>query len=205
MKNTPLLCTFLLVSSTAVSFAGDWMQWRGPSFNGSSPETGLPEKFSKDKDIVWSIPLTGPSASTPIVLGDRVFISSADQANQSVHAICLDRATGKKLWEHKIADGLKRDDRSNLASPSPATDGKVVVFFYGNGDLAAFDLSGKALWKRNIEADYGEFAFQWTFSASPLLFEGKLYLQVLQRDQPVHSRGKVGGESYLLCMDPQTG
>jgi outer membrane protein assembly factor BamB len=181
------------------------MQWRGPSFNGSSTETGLPEKFTKETGVAWSVPMGGPSASTPVVAGNQVFISSADQDNQSVHAICLDRATGKILWNNKVADGLKRDDRSNIASPSPVTDGKMVVFFYGNGELAAFDVSGKALWNRNIEKDYGDFAFQWTFSASPLLFEGKLYLQVLQRDQPVHNRGKVGGESYLLCIDPATG
>jgi outer membrane protein assembly factor BamB len=80
-----------------------------------------------------------------------------------------------------------------------------VVFFYGNGELAAFDLDGKPLWNRNIEKDYGDFAFQWTFSSSPLLFEGRLYLPVLQRDQPVHNRGKEGGESYLLCIDPNSG
>jgi outer membrane protein assembly factor BamB len=205
MKKTPLLPLLLLASSATFCAAGDWMQWRGPAFNGSSPETGLPDKFTKDDGVLWSIPLSGASASTPVVAGNRVFISSGDQSNQSVHAICLDRATGKQLWEHKVADGLKRDDRSNIASPSPVTDGKVVVFFYGNGDLAAFDVAGKALWSRNIEKDYGDFAFQWTFSASPLLFEGRLYLQVLQRDQPVHNRGKVGGESYLLCMDPATG
>lgn len=205
MKTPPLLPALFFATSASLSFAGDWMQWRGPAFNGSSPETNLPDKFSKDSGVLWSVPLTGPSASTPVVAGNRVFISAADQANQSVHAICLDRATGKQLWEAKVADGLKRDDRSNLASPSPATDGKVVVFFYGNGDLAAFDMNGKSLWKRSIEADYGEFAFQWTFSSSPLLFEGKLYLQVLQRDQPVHNRGKVGGESFLLCMDPASG
>jgi outer membrane protein assembly factor BamB len=205
MKPSSLLSALLLFSSSALVLADDWMQWRGPLFNGSSPEKGLPEKFSREHGVLWSVPLTGPSASTPVVAGNRVFLSTADSADQSVHAICLDRATGKKLWDNKIADGLKRDDRSNIASPSPATDGKVVVFFYGNGDLAAFSPEGKALWSRNIEKDYGDFAFQWTFSASPLLFEGKLYLQVLQRDQPVHNRGKAGGESYLLCMDPATG
>jgi outer membrane protein assembly factor BamB len=149
--------------------------------------------------------MSGPSASTPIVLGNKVFVSSVDRENQSLHALCVDRANGKVLWQVKIGDGLKRDDRSNYSSPSPVTDGKIVVFFYGNGELAAFDLDGKPLWNRNIEKDYGDFAFQWTFSSSPLLFEGRLYLPVLQRDQPVHNRGKEGGESYLLCIDPNSG
>jgi outer membrane protein assembly factor BamB len=199
----PLL-TALLLSALPLA-AADWPQWRGPSFNGSSSEKGLPAKFSKTENIAWTIPMPGASAATPVVLGDKVFVSSIDARSQSLLAICLDRKTGKTLWQNKVADGTKRDDRSNYASPSPATDGKIVVFFYGNGDLVAFDLAGKQLWRRNIQKDYGDFAFQWTFSASPLLFQGKLYIQVLQRDQPVHDKGKVGGESYLLALEPATG
>jgi outer membrane protein assembly factor BamB len=206
MKTLPLLTGFAgLLFAGFSAHAADWPQWRGPNFNGSSPETGLPAVFSLEQGVAWSLPMSGPSASTPIVLGNKVFVSSVDRENQSLHALCVDRANGKVLWQVKIGDGLKRDDRSNYSSPSPVTDGKIVVFFYGNGELAAFDLDGKPLWNRNIEKDYGDFAFQWTFSSSPLLFEGRLYLPVLQRDQPVHNRGKEGGESYLLCIDPNSG
>ena len=202
MKKLPLaLGLASLLSLSSLLLAEDWMQWRGPSFNGTSGEKGLPVEFGPEKGVVWSVPMTGASASTPIVVGNRVFLSSADTEAQSLHAVCLDRLTGKTLWQHKVADGSKRDDRSNYASPSPVSDGKTVVFFYGNGDLFAFDVDGKQLWSRNIQKEYGDFAFQWTFSTSPLLFEDKLYIQVLQRDQPVHDKGKVGGESYLLCLD----
>ena len=73
--------------------------------------------------------------------------------------------------------------------------------------LAAFDLDGKKLWKRDIVKDYGEFAFGWTFSSSPLLYDGRLYLQVLQRDVPARGRGFSDrvNESYLLALDPKTG
>jgi outer membrane protein assembly factor BamB len=82
------------------------------------------------------------------------------------------------------------------------TDGKIVVFFYGTGDLVAFDLAGKKLWARNL----GPFAFQWTFSSSPLLHDGRLIMQVLQRDVAVRGRGQpTGNESYLLAIDPLTG
>jgi outer membrane protein assembly factor BamB len=202
MKNLPLavgLASSVLFPS--LLSAEDWMQWRGPSFNGTTTETGLPVKFGPEEGVAWSVPMAGASASTPIVAGNRVFLSSADTDAQSLHAVCLDRLTGKTLWQHKVADGSKRDDRSNYASPSPVTDGKTVVFFYGNGDLIAFDVDGKQLWSKNIQQEYGDFAFQWTFSTSPLLFEGRLYVQVLQRDQPVHDKGRVGGESYLLCLD----
>jgi outer membrane protein assembly factor BamB len=87
------------------------------------------------------------------------------------------------------------------------TDGKRVWFFYGTGDLVCFDPAGKELWTRNIQKDYGQFAFQWTFSSSPVLYDGRLYLQVLQRNVPVQGRGRTDGpnESYLLALDPATG
>ena len=69
----------------------------------------------------------------------------------------------------EIRDGFdyQLHDRSNYASPSPVISGKSVVFFYGNGDLISFDFKGKENWRRNIQKDYGDFCFQWTFSASP--------------------------------------
>jgi len=199
---------FVLVAGlTPWSWAADWPQWRGPAFNGSTEETNLPAKWSTTEGVAWSVDLPGPAAATPIVCGDRVFISSSDASKDLLQALCFDRRTGKLLWKHDIAHGMRQDHRSNYASGSPATDGKLVVFFYGNGDLAAFDLEGKKLWSRNIQKDYGPFAFQWTFSASPVLYGGKLYIQVLQRDVPVRDRGMADkeNESYILGLEPATG
>lgn len=187
--------------------AADWPQWRGPHFDGSSPEKNLPVKWSKTENVAWTLDLPGPGAATPVIWENHVFVSSTDRATRSLWAICAHRKTGLVMWKHKVADGYQKDDRSTFASPSPATDGKRVVFFYGNGDLVAFDFAGKKLWARNLQKDEGDFAFLWTFSTSPLLYEGKLYMQVLQRDVPVQGRGKKpsGIESYLLAMDPATG
>ena len=138
----------------------------------------------------WATPLPGYSAATPAIWGDRVFVSSADAQSSKQLAICLDRKTGKELWREEVGENATTDRmNSNTCSPSPATDGKVVVFFYGTGDLHAFEVGGKKLWARNI----GPFAFQWTFSTSPLLHDGRLYLQVLQRDVAVNGRGKPTG------------
>ena len=112
-----------------------------------------------------------------------------------LQAMCFDRVSGKLLWSHDVAKGVRQDSRSNKASSSPATDGKLVVFFYGSGDLVCFDLDGGRRWARNIQQDYGPLAFFWTFGGSPLLYEGKLYLQVLQRDVPVDGRDVKGNES----------
>jgi outer membrane protein assembly factor BamB len=201
----------VIASSIAVAGAGDWPSWRGPHENGASDEATLPTKFSRTENVLWKADMPGPAASTPIVLGDRVFLSTTDEANKKLLAMCLDRKTGKELWTKRVAEGFQQDDKSNLASPSPATDGKVVVFLYGTGDLVAFDLDGNEKWKRNLQNDYGKFAFLWTFSTSPLLYDGVLYMQVLQRDVAFKAWGREVGEtdkpneSYLLALNPADG
>jgi len=208
MKPNPLptALAFVLLATSAAR-AADWPQWRGPDFNGSSTETGLPTDFSPTNNVKWSAELPGPSAATPIIWRDHVFISSTDGKAGALIALAFDRKSGRQLWRNEVSPGVSKDERSNFASPSPVTDGKLVVFWYGNGALAAFDFAGKPLWARNIEKDYGQFAFQWTFGASPTLFDGKLFLQVLQRNVPVNGRGRADGpnDSYLLALDPATG
>ena len=196
------------VSMAAASVrAGDWPQWRGPNFNGSTDEKNLPSDWSKTENVAWSVPLPGEAASTPIICGDRVFLSGVDSDKDTLVAMCFDRAGGKLLWRHDLAEGTRRDDRSNFAAPSPVADGDRVIFFYSNGDLISFDFDGRRQWARNIEKDYGTFAFGWTFSSSPTLFGGKLYFQVLQRDVPARGRGFSDrkNDSYILAMDPATG
>jgi len=209
-------CTFLVFVLVAVSVAraGDWPQWRGPYFNGSTDEKNLPSNWSSPRgslrrtdNVAWSVDLAGSSAATPIIWGDRVFLSGVDSDRDTLLAMCFDRTNGKLLWRHDVAKGISQDSRSTYAASSPVTDGKIVVFFYANGDLVCFDLNGRRQWARNIHNDYGPFAFGWTFGSSPTLFNGRLYLQVLQRDVPVRGRGLKDrkNESYLLAMDPGTG
>lgn len=205
LSNAMALSLPSLPSASAV--AADWPQFRGPFFDGSTDETGLPTTWSETEGLLWTAELPGPSAGTPVVWKDRVFVSSSSPETEALQALCLDAETGKLLWKHDVSEGIRRDSRSNFASGSPATDGEIVVFFYGNGELVAFDLAGKKLWGRNIQEDHGTFAFLWTFSSSPLLHAGKLYIQVLQRDVPVDGRGFSDrpNESYLLALDPKTG
>ncbi len=187
--------------------AENWPQFRGPHFNGSSDESNLPEQWSTSDGVAWVVDLPGASAATPAVWNDHVFISSTDLSGDKLLALCFDRKSGKQLWSREIASGIRRDSRSNFAAPSPATNGKEVIFFYGTGDLVAFDFEGDPLWRRNLQKDYGNFTFLWTFSTSPLLYDGKLYMQVLQRDTAVDGRGFTDrkNDSYLLAVDPANG
>ena len=197
----------LLFTSTGALRAENWPQWRGPHYDGSSSEEKLPSDFSKTEGVKWIAKLPGPSSATPIIWGDLVFVSSTDNAAKNLHALAFDRKTGKQLWNIEVGQGFNQDDRSNFASPSPTTDGKLVYYYYGSGELAAFDFKGNKVWGRNIQKDYGQFAMQWTYSASPTLVNGKLYIQVLQRDVPVQGRGSKSGpiQSFLLALDPATG
>ena len=209
MKPFPkiLLCALVSVCLSESAHAENWPHWRGPNFNGSSSEQKLPAEFSKTNHVQWVAPLPGPAAATPIIWGDHVFISSTDLRTKTLRALALDRRTGKELWNHEITQGYQLDDRSNLASPSPVTDGQLVYFFYGTGDLVAFDFAGNKVWVRNLPKDYGPFAFNWTFGSSPTLFDDKLFIQVLQRNVPVHGRGRKDGpiDSYLLALAPRSG
>ena len=138
--------------------------------------------------------MPGPSAATPVIWGDHVFVSTSNLEEKAMYAMAIDRKSGKVLWSRKAGEGLERDKNSNYASPSPVTDGKVVIFFYGNGPLVAYDFAGKEIWSRNLLTEYGRLSDGWTFSTSPLLHEGKLIIQVLRRSDP-----------YLLAIEPATG
>lgn len=200
MRFSPLLFALFLLAAAAR--AENWDNWRGPAHNGSSPEKNLPATFSKTDSVKWVAAMPGASAGTPVIWGDRVFVTTADTKSGKQAALCLDRRTGAQLWRADISDFTSDGQYSNSCSPSPVTDGKLAVFFFGTGELVAFDVAGKKLWERNL----GPFAFQWTFSTSPLLHAGQLIMQVLQRDVAVRGRGKpTGNESYLLAIDPATG
>ncbi len=204
----PHLFTLAAFTLTLAAHAENWGQWRGPAFNGSSPEKNLPETWTKET-VKWTAPLPGPSGATPAVWGDAVFVSSPD-AQKNLLLFCLDRKDGKVRWQKQLATGDLTVGRGNMASPSPVTDGKNVFALYGTGDLAALDFDGNIKWQRNLGADYGRFAIMWLYGSSPLLFEGKLYVQVLQRNPvpnnyPALAGGDPARESYLLALDPATG
>ncbi len=208
------LSPFLWPAGAAPCAAQDWPHWRGPNYDGSTEAAGLPLDFSKSARVAWRVDMPGPSAATPIVSGERVFVASTEAELGALLALCLDRRSGEILWEDAAGSGYRAgnkgtatelDERTNYASPSPVTDGERVFFFFGNGDLVAYDFAGKRLWARNLQKERGDFAFQWTFSASPTLFEGKLFLPVLQRDEPANGLGRAGSPSFLLALDPQTG
>lgn len=209
MNYRAITCASGLLFLSAVSLpAENWPHWRGPFFNGSTPEKNLPTTWSATENVLWKTPLPGQSGATPIIWDDHVFVSSPD-AQKNLNLICLNRVDGKVRWQKQVAVGDRTIGRNNMASSSPVTDGNTVFAMFGTGDLAAYDFSGKELWARNIGKDFGKFAIMWLYGSSPLLYHDKLYVQVLQRNPPsdyAHAiDDKPTRESYLLCIDPKTG
>lgn len=206
------LALAFLLPFCAAAGAGNWPNWRGPHYTGASDETGLPESWSDTENVAWVAPMPGPGSATPIIWGGRLFVSSTDKKTNGLLAMCLDATSGKVLWTRKMGKD-RRWPNNNMATPSPTTDGKTVYFYYGTGDLAAFDFEGRQLWLRRLQQDLGAFVVKWGYSSSPLLYQGRLYIAVFQnavptkysRDYayPLPSQGPLA--SYLLALDPKTG
>lgn len=205
IKSVALLNAWMLVVA-ASGLASDWPQWRGPFFNGSTDEKGLPVSWSKTENVAWVSPLPGPSGATPVIINGRVFVTSTVKGTPDFVALCFEAATGKELWRKQAGSNPRKFPRNNMASPSPATDGKRVFFLYADGTLLGLDIDGKELWSRNIEKEYGNLALQFGYSCSPVLYDGKLYITVVRRDKPYREPAADGPlDSFIAALDPATG
>lgn len=166
------------LSTAAVARAENWPQWRGAKLDGISHETDLPTNWSATEGVVWKVPLPGAAGATPVVWGDRIFLTSAK--GKDLVLICINTA-GKILWEKQLGSGDApvRGDEGNSASPSPVTDGKHVWAMLGTGELGCFDFDGNEVWKYNLQDKYGKFNIAFGMTSTPVLDGDQLYLQLL--------------------------
>ena len=176
--------------------AQNWPQWRGPALNGVSAEKNLPVKWTTDENVAWKVAMPGWSGSTPIIWRNHVFLNVAENGNLSLWAV--DKTKGEVIWKRPLGGGDVKMRKQNMSSPSPVTDGRSVYVMTGTGVLKGFDFSGKELWTRDVQKEYGEFGLQWGYASSPLLFEDSLYVQVL------HGM-KTDAPSYVMRIDKKTG
>ena len=196
MRKRSLGIIAVVVLSFAVVHAENWPQWRGPSLNGISNEKNLPVKWTTEENVAWKVAMPGLSGATPIIWRDRIFLNVAEGDNLALW--CVDKNKGEVLWKQPLGAGNVKMRKHNMASPSPVTDGKNVYVITGTGILKSFDFSGKELWTRDIQKDYGTFGLNWGYASSPLLFEDSLYVQVLhgmKTDEP----------SYVMRIDKKNG
>lgn len=200
--------SILIVSISLTARAENWAQWRGPTFNGVSPEKNLPDRWSSTENVAWATEMPGSGNSTPIVYNDRVYLTSVTDASDDLLALCVAADTGKIIWQNKLGIGNRKIPHYNCTSPSASTDGKSVYFMFGTGDLAGLDVDGNVLWQRNLEKEYGPLTIKWGYGASPLLYKDRLYIPCMRTLAPYGHNMDAAGykiDSYLLCVDALTG
>jgi outer membrane protein assembly factor BamB len=220
-----LVCSFNCLAQSG-SEASNWPQWRGPQGRGISEEKNLPAEWGAEKNIIWKTELPGRGHSSPIVWGNRIFLTTnvegevvpgakavqhvrrgetwvhpdsvAGDRKQTLKVLCLDRDSGKILWEQVAYEGTVYDDRhrkNTYASPTPVTDGKYVYSFFEAEGLYCHDFNGKLIWKTSLgkisKVGMGP-------GTSPALHENLLFLQCDNED---------GGPdlSFIAAVDKRTG
>lgn len=212
-----------LVGSLGVSSAwaagseGQWAQFRGPGARGIATGKGIPERWSATENVAWKTDLPGRGWSSPVVWGDRVFLTTVVNQGESEapkkglyfggnrpdppkskhdwKVYCLDLKTGKVRWERSVLSGLPKAPihlKNSFASETPVTDGERVYALFGGVGLFSFDPNGKQLWNVPLEAFPTQFG--WGTAASPVLHKDRIYL--------VNDNEK---QSYLLALDKRTG
>lgn len=227
-RSVPLVrVVFSIGLSAAVVSAGfsnrvaadGWPQWRGPEYNGVSLETGLPVAWAEKAGVQWKCKLPEWGNSTPVIHSGAIFLTSHED-DQRLLLLKIDQQSGKILWTRQVGTGSAVRDKSkrtaeekrgrqkfhdtqNLATPSAATDGQVVIAHFGNGDLAAYDDDGNQLWHRNLQDDYGRYTIWWGHANSPVLF-GDLVISVCMQDSLADLQPKPS-PSYVVAHDKRTG
>lgn len=188
-----------LTCADQTAFAENWPQWRGAKHNGIANETGIATKWSKTENVAWRLPLPGPGGATPVVWGERVFVTSV---NKSELLLICAGTDGKEQWRQVMTAGNKdvRGDEGNSASPSPSTDGEHVWAMMANGVLGCYSVAGKEVWKFDLQKKYGEFNIQFGMTSTPLLDGDRLYLQLIHGEGNPKTR-----EAVVVCLDKKTG
>jgi outer membrane protein assembly factor BamB len=186
-----VVASYLLLSTTVFAADAHWAQWRGPRGDGHTTESRLPVRWDASS-VVWKTQLKGRGQSSPTIWDDRMFLTTAvDNGKQRV-VFCVDLRNGQVLWEQVAWTGEPEVSHvmNGWASATCATDGEVVVAFFGKGGLHAYSVGGEPLWSREL----GAFENPWGTAASPALV-GDLVIQ----------NGDSDRDAFLEAFDRKTG
>jgi outer membrane protein assembly factor BamB len=202
-----LLLLVLCLGLAAPAYAQNWPSFRGPQASGVADGTNPPVTWDAEKssNILWKTPIPGLAHSSPIVWGNRVFVTTAisgatdtpfeygltgtaasarDDSSHSWRVYCLDKNTGRILWEKTVHEGVpkaRRHMKASHANATPATDGKHLVASFGSEGLFCFDLNGKLLWRQDLGLLDGGWSagkdFHWGFGSSPIIYKNLVIVQ----------------------------
>ncbi|MFA6562533.1 MAG: PQQ-binding-like beta-propeller repeat protein [Verrucomicrobiia bacterium] len=208
MKFSSLIIAALLaVTSTAGAAEGEWTRFRGPNGSGISEAATVPASWTA-QDYNWNVKLAGIGHSSPVVWGERIFVTSAEPQTAKRFVLCLSSADGRVLWQREYPSQTYKQHRDNCyATATPAVDAAGVVVTWSTPKqvlLLALDLDGGEMWRR----DLGPFVAQSGSGISPILYED---LVVLANDQddlkldPNEKSPPPPGISCLIAVDRKTG
>ena len=198
-----------LLLAAPLAHADNWPQWRGPTGQGYSDDANVPLKWGDNENLLWKTKLPGTGNSSPVVWGDRVFLTAATADGKERYVLCVRAADGKVLWQQTAAKDNAPEKTHNwntYASPSCTTDGKHVYAFFGTPGLFCYDLDGNLVWKHT----FGVFTTEvgWGVGASPLLVDD-LVIQNCDNDGAAGLRpdqkGQTAAPMALVALDKATG
>ncbi len=179
-----LTCLGLVASihlSADTPIPGDWPCWRGPQHNGIADANQQPPlHWSETENIVWKSPVPGRGHGSPVVSGSRVFLAVAEPETETQSILCLDRVTAKRLWQTKVHEGgfvKKQNDKSTMASSTPACDGeRVFINFLHAGAVytTALDYQGKQLWQTKVS----DYVLHQGYASSPAVYKSLVLVTV---------------------------
>jgi outer membrane protein assembly factor BamB len=180
-----------------VAHAGDWPQFRGPTGLGYTEEKGLPLKWDgkTGEGIRWKVPLPKSDSpfSSPIVVGDRVVVTCVQNEPVTHRVLCFAKVDGELMWETTVPPGpwILKDLRGGYGAPTPCSDGRRIYVVFGSAVVAALDLEGKMVWRKEL----ANYAFDVALGTSPVLFKDTV---ILDCDQ-------TGKTSSIVAFDQATG
>ncbi len=190
------LALFFVVVVTSPMFAGNWPAWRGPTGQGECVDPQMPATWSATENVKWKVPLKDQGNSTPVIWGEKIFLTQANKGGTIRSLLCFQRSDGKLLWQSdvKYEEKERNWNASWYCNASPVTDGERVVVSFGSAGVFCYDFNGKLLWKRD---DLGAWEHSFGNSASPVL-HGDLAIQWCGPNEKQ-------GPNTLLAMNKSTG
>lgn len=192
----PFFINLFLVSACSFVPADNWPAFLGINASVSTSKE-LPTKWSPTEGIVWKVATPGHGQSSPVIWGDKVFVTSTEGPRKdNYHVLCLSLIDGTQLWKHTLqnTDPVENSVYVSRAATTPVVDADRIVSFFESGDIIALDHSGKEIWKKSFSSLYGKFKNKFGLSGSPVQTEDKVI--VLVDDE---------GPSYLVALDKATG
>ena len=183
----------LLLLFTLILPASDWPQFRGPTGQGTSDEHGLPLNWSETTNVRWKVPIPGKGWSSPVIQGDRIWLTTATEDGKSLRAISVDRNTGAILQNvevFRLKSAKLTNSKNSFASPTPIIDGDHVYIHFGAFGTACLTQSGEVVWKTKLDYDNG----QHGTGGSPVLYDDLLIISCDGNDI-----------QYVVALDKLTG